>query len=152
MNVQLHFLPQLLHCFNTLPAFLIGFKKFKNPPCPGKATFVVSCQNGFIFQHDLSCALLYQCQFKFSVSTRRVKPPQPGAGLFLALLLQSGIGGLNRVATAQGKQGIWKSIFPDRENTGNLLKDIKNAFLHREFNSNTGKIWRWKKKKSELVI
>ena len=28
----------------------------------------------------------------------------------------------NRVATAQGKQGIWKSIFPDRENTGNLPK------------------------------
>ena len=27
-----------------------------------------------------------------------------------------------RVATTQGKQGIWKSIFPDRENTGNLLK------------------------------
>ena len=27
-----------------------------------------------------------------------------------------------RVATAQGKQGIWKSIFPDRENTGNLPK------------------------------
>ena len=50
-----------------------------------------------------------------------------------------------RVATPQGKQGIWRSIFPDRENTGNLPKDIKNAFLHREFNSNTGKIWRWKK-------
>ena len=29
---------------------------------------------------------------------------------------------LDRVATPQGKQGIWKSIFPDRENTGNLLK------------------------------
>ena len=42
-----------------------------------------------------------------------------------------------RVATAQGKQGIWKSIFPDRENTGNLLKNIKNMFLHREFTTNT---------------
>ena len=42
-----------------------------------------------------------------------------------------------RVATAQGKQGIWRSIFPDRENTGKLPK---NMFLHREFNSNTGKI------------
>ena len=30
-----------------------------------------------------------------------------------------------RVATAQGKPGIWKSIFLDRENTGNLLKNIK---------------------------
>ena len=46
-----------------------------------------------------------------------------------------------RVATAQEKQGIWKSIFPDRENTGNLLKNIKNMFLHREFTTNTGKIW-----------
>ena len=45
------------------------------------------------------------------------------------------------VATAQGKRGIWKSIFPDRENTGNLLKNIKNMFLHREFTTNTGKIW-----------
>ena len=27
-----------------------------------------------------------------------------------------------------GKQGIWKCIFPDRENTGNLPKNIKNMF------------------------
>ena len=32
---------------------------------------------------------------------------------------------INRVAMAQGKQGIWMSIFPDREN--------------REFGYNTGK-------------
>ena len=30
----------------------------------------------------------------------------------------------------RGKQGIWRSLFPDRENTGNLPKDIKNTFLH----------------------
>ena len=35
-----------------------------------------------------------------------------------------------RVATAQGKQGIWLLTFPDRENTGNLL----NLIFH------TGKI------------
>ena len=29
-----------------------------------------------------------------------------------------------RVATAQGKQGIWLSTFPDRENTGNLVNLI----------------------------
>ena len=45
-----------------------------------------------------------------------------------------------RVATAQGKQGIWMFIFQDRENTGNLPKNIKNMILHREFASNTGKI------------
>ena len=28
---------------------------------------------------------------------------------------------LVRVATAQGKQGIWFLLFPDRENTGNLV-------------------------------
>ena len=28
---------------------------------------------------------------------------------------------LYRVATAQGKQGIWLLTFPDRENTGNLV-------------------------------
>ena len=56
-----------------------------------------------------------------------------------------------KVATAQGKQGIRKSIFPDRENTGNLLKNIKNMFLHREFTTNTGKILRFKKN-NELAI
>ena len=29
-----------------------------------------------------------------------------------------------RVATAQGKQGIWLLTFPDRENTGNLVNFI----------------------------
>ena len=29
-----------------------------------------------------------------------------------------------RVATAQGKQGIWLLTFPDRENTGNLVNLI----------------------------
>ena len=28
---------------------------------------------------------------------------------------------LTRVATAQGKQGIWFLLFPDKENTGNLV-------------------------------
>ena len=31
---------------------------------------------------------------------------------------------LFRVATAQGKQGIWLLTFPDRENTGNLVNLI----------------------------
>ena len=64
---------------------------------------------------------------------------------FPALLVQNDIKceiRCNRVATAQGKQGIWKCIFPDRENTGNLPKNIKNMFYTGEFNSNTGKIWR----------
>ena len=30
----------------------------------------------------------------------------------------------HRVATAQGKQGIWLLTFPDRENTGNLVNLI----------------------------
>ena len=50
-----------------------------------------------------------------------------------------------RVATAQGKQGIWFLIFPDRENTGNLPKNIKNMILHREFTFNTGKILKFQK-------
>ena len=31
---------------------------------------------------------------------------------------------ITRVATAQGKQGIWLLTFPDRENTGNLVNLI----------------------------
>ena len=34
------------------------------------------------------------------------------------------------VATAQGKQKIWKSIFTDRV-TGNLPKNIEKIFLHQ---------------------
>ena len=44
-----------------------------------------------------------------------------------------------RLPLTPGKTGNLKVHFPDRENTGNLLKDIKNMFLHREFTSNTGK-------------
>ena len=44
-----------------------------------------------------------------------------------------------RVATAQGKQGIWKSIFPDRENTGNLPKILKIWFYTGNLTSTQGK-------------
>ena len=40
-----------------------------------------------------------------------------------------------RVATAQGKQGIWMLTFPDRENTENLVNLILTKgklFQHRE--------------------
>ena len=36
---------------------------------------------------------------------------------------------IHRVAMAQGKPGIWMFIFPDRENTENLPKDIKNMYV-----------------------
>ena len=37
-----------------------------------------------------------------------------------------------RVATAQGKQGIWFLLFPDRENTGNFVLTQGKLFRHRE--------------------
>jgi hypothetical protein len=43
---------------------------------------------------------------------------------------------LVQVATAQGeqgKQGICKSLFPDRENTGNLASTQGKFSQHREF-------------------
>ena len=39
---------------------------------------------------------------------------------------------LNRVATAQGKQGIWFLLFPDRENTGNFALTQGKILRHRE--------------------
>ena len=36
-----------------------------------------------------------------------------------------------RVATAQGKQGIWFLLFPDRENTGNFVV-AQSKFLRQE--------------------
>ena len=37
-----------------------------------------------------------------------------------------------RVATAQGKQGIWFLLFPDRENTGNFAVTQGKFLRHRE--------------------
>ena len=34
-----------------------------------------------------------------------------------------------RVATTQGKQGIWFLLFPDRENTGNFAVTAGKIFL-----------------------
>ena len=58
----------------------------------------------------------------------------------------------HRVATAEGKQGIRKCIFPDRENTGNLLKNIKNIYvftqgIYHQHRENSKEL-----KKNELVI
>ena len=39
----------------------------------------------------------------------------------------------NRVAMAQGKQGIWLSLFPDRENTGNLGTAQEKFGQHGKF-------------------
>ena len=39
---------------------------------------------------------------------------------------------LIRVATAQGKQGIWFLLFPDRENTGNFTLTQGKILRHRE--------------------
>ena len=57
----------------------------------------------------------------------------------------------DRVATVQGKQGIWKSIFPDRENTGNLPKSIKNMFYTGNLTPTQGKFGA-EKKNNELLI
>ena len=37
-----------------------------------------------------------------------------------------------RVATEQGKQGIWFLLFPDRENTGNFVVTQGKFLRHRE--------------------
>ena len=39
---------------------------------------------------------------------------------------------LIRVAMAQGKQGIWFLLFPDRENTGNFVVTQGKNLKHRE--------------------
>ena len=53
-----------------------------------------------------------------------------------------------RVATAQGKQGIWFLLFPDRENTGNFAFTRKNSETQGKYfsvtqgkNLDTGKIF-----------
>ena len=52
---------------------------------------------------------------------------------------------------AQGKQGIWKSNFPDRENTGNLVKILKICFYTGNLPPTQGK-YRVERKKPELEI
>ena len=39
---------------------------------------------------------------------------------------------VGRVAMAQGKQGIWFLLFPDRENTGNFALTQGKILRHRE--------------------
>ena len=39
----------------------------------------------------------------------------------------------NRVATAQGKQGIWFLLFPDRENTGNFVVTQGKFLRHGKY-------------------
>ena len=48
----------------------------------------------------------------------------------------------DRVATAQGKPGIWMFIFPDRENTGNLPKILKLGFYTGNLPPTQGKVWK----------
>ena len=50
---------------------------------------------------------------------------------FLAKFLRS-IWFSYRVTTAQGKQGIWFLLFPDRENTGNFALTQGKILRHRE--------------------
>ena len=60
-------------------------------------------------------------------------------------------GSTSRVAKAQGKEGIWFLLFPDRENTGNfaltqgkILRHRENIFLwHREKFRQRENIWLW---------
>ena len=75
-------------------------------------------------------------------------PPPPPPALWTEFLTHAC---KNRVATAQGKQGIWFLLFPDRENTGNfalaqgkILKHRENVFLwHRENFRHRENIWLW---------
>ena len=54
--------------------------------------------------------------------------------VFTLMFTKAANGNYFRVATAQGKQGIWLSLFPDRENTGNLATTTQGKFgQHREF-------------------
>ena len=46
----------------------------------------------------------------------------------------------HRVAMAQGKQGIWFLLFPDRENTGNFAL-TQGKILNTGKNLDTGKIF-----------
>ena len=39
---------------------------------------------------------------------------------------------LDKVAMAQGKQGIWFLLFPDRESTGNFVVTQEKFLRHRE--------------------
>ena len=41
------------------------------------------------------------------------------------------VGNPNRVAIAQGKQGIWFLVFPDRENTGNFVLTQGKSLLRQ---------------------
>ena len=57
------------------------------------------------------------------------------------MISRKGRTGLLRVATAQGKQGIWLLTFPDRENAGNLVNLI---FYTGKIVATQGKFWKFR--------
>ena len=60
--------------------------------------------------------------------------------------------GKDKITTAQGKHGFWMFIFPDRKNTGNLHKNIKNLFVHGKFTSNLGEVFNFQKIKNVIGL
>ena len=86
--------------------------------------------HSFKKQKSLAAVVLwcYDASLEFSATHLCVEP-------FGRNISMSGTTCDFRVATAQGNQGSWMFIFLDRENIGNLPKNIKNLILHRKFNS-----------------
>ena len=52
---------------------------------------------------------------------------------------------LDQGCHSTGKTGNLEVHFSRQEKHREFAKNIKNMFLHREFTTNTGKIWSWKK-------
>ena len=68
--------------------------------------------------------------------------------ILLVQILSSGVQILSSGLPWHRENGIRRSIFQTGKTKGICPKNIENMFmfLHGEFNSSTGKIWRWKKK------
>ena len=64
--------------------------------------------------------------------TVRLLPVSPSIHCAGEGLLPGGVSAPGRVATAQGKQGIWFLLFPDRKNTGNFALTQGKILRHRE--------------------
>ena len=58
--------------------------------------------------------------------------PQAPSNITKVHLVQRWPWQIYRVATAQGKQGIWFLLFPDRENTGNFVVTQGKFLRHRK--------------------
>ena len=141
----LHVLPYCKYCRNSLVLLhglhVLPYCKYcRNSPVLLHGLYVLPyckyCRNSPVLLHGLH--VLPYCKYWKGQSKQMVRSKGPFT-LSINSWLKCDTSNqlwcdafLDRVATAQRKQGIWFLLFPDRENTGNFFITQGKFLRHRE--------------------